>query len=465
MRAKEWEQPTKHERTPGDLRLDDGSRVAVVGGGPAGSLFTCFLLDMARTVGINLLVDIFEPRDFANPGPRGCNMCGGIVSETLVQNLATEGINLPPTVVQRGIDSYVLHLDVGSVRIETPLSEMRIGAVIRGSGPRDIKERKWDSFDAHLLSLAQERGGRVVRDRVGGVAMGNGRPRLTTKSGESHTYDLVLVAIGVNSPTLKLFESLGIGYQRPKTTKTLIREYYLGEDVIGRTLGPSMHVFLPNVPGLEFAAMIPKGDYVTMCLLGEGIDRSTVDAFVELPEVKECMPPDWHPDQRSCQCMPRINVTGVEKPYADRILFIGDCGISRLYKDGIGAAYRTAKAAARTTLFEGISEAVLRRHYLPACRRIARDNLVGKLTFFVTRQIQKRRFARRALLQMTVSEQSKEGRHRRMSGVLWDMFTGSASYRDVFLRTLHPGFLGRISWHLLGTLLPIKRKQPTEEAR
>ena len=44
-----------------------------------------------------------------------------------------------------------------------------------------------------------------------------------------------------------------------------------------------MHVFLPNIPGLEFAAIIPKGDYVSMCLLGDEIDNSVVQTFVQSP--------------------------------------------------------------------------------------------------------------------------------------------------------------------------------------
>lgn len=123
------------------LRLDDGSQVGVVGSGPAGPFFAYFLLDTAQRVGIDLQVDIYEPRDFTVSGPSGCNMCGGIISESLVQMLATEGIVLPPTIVQRGIDSYMLHTDIGSVRIDTPLHEKRIAAVHRGSGPRDIKEK------------------------------------------------------------------------------------------------------------------------------------------------------------------------------------------------------------------------------------------------------------------------------------------------------------------------------------
>ncbi len=137
-----------------NLKLEDGVRVAVLGGGPAGSLFSYFFLDMAEMIGMDAVVDIYEYRDFSRLSPGGCNMCGGIISESLVQNLATDGINLPPKVVQRGIDSYILHMDVGDVTIETPVHEKRIASVYRGSGPRDNKENRWVSFDGYLLNLA-----------------------------------------------------------------------------------------------------------------------------------------------------------------------------------------------------------------------------------------------------------------------------------------------------------------------
>ncbi len=438
-----------------NLSLADGSRVAVIGGGPAGSFFSYFLLEMCERLGLDVAVDVYEPRDFSRPAPIGCNMCGGIISETLVQNLAAEGVLLPEGVVQRGIDSYVLHMDVGSVRIATPLDEMRIGAVYRGPGPRDIKEHKWTSFDGHLQALAGDRGARIIHDRVSDVSWSDGRPRLHTKGDAANTYDLMVVAVGVNSAALKLFEKLHLGYTRPAATKTLIREYYLGEDVINESVGSSMHVFLLNIPRIEFAAIIPKGDYVTMCLLGEDIDKELVERFVNAPEVRRCMPAGWAPDERSCQCQPHINVGKVGKPYAERVVFIGDCGVTRLYKDGIGAAYRTAKAAARTAVFEGISEQAFRRHYLPACRRIGNDNLIGKFTFAFSGLIQKHRFARRAVLRMTRREQGKQGHQRRMSGVLWDMFSGSAPYSDIFLRTLHPAFLGRLTASLAASLVHV----------
>lgn len=436
------------------LKLGSGSRVAVIGGGPAGSFFSFFLLDMAQRVGIDIHVDIYEPRDFSVPGPVGCNMCGGILSESLVQALGAEGINLPSTVVQRGIDSYVLHMDVGSIRIETPLHEKRIGAVHRGPGPRGIKEIKWDGFDGYLQKLALDKGANLIRGRVDDISLKDGQPQIKTRDGSPMTYDLLGIAVGVNSAALKLFQNLEVGYHPPCTTRTSIREYYLGEETIRRVLGSSMHVFLLDIPRLEFAAIVPKGDYATVCLLGEEIDSELVQAFLSSPEVKETMPPGWHLDQFTCQCSPHINVRGAVQPFADRMVFIGDCGVTRLYKDGIGAAYRTAKAAATTAIFQGISAEDFRRHFWPACQVIATDNTIGRFMFAVIRQIQKWRLTRRAVLAMTESEQQKEGRRRRMSMVLWDMFTGSAPYREIFMRTIHPAFFARFLWGVANSVRP-----------
>ncbi len=439
------------------FELRDGSQIAVVGGGPAGSFFAFYLIDMAERIGKTLEVDIYEPRDFTTPGPSGCNMCGGIVSESLVQNLSADGINLPAKVVQRAIDSYVLHTDTGSVRIGTPLEEKRIGAVHRGPGPRDIKEIKWESFDGHLQSLTIDKGANIINDRVIDISYEQGRPMVKTRKGEPKTYDLLSVAVGINSPLLKAFSNLDLKFTPPKSTKTFISEFYLGSDLIEKTLGNSMHVFLLNIPRLEFAALIPKGDYVTACMLGDDIDNELIDAFLNSPEVKNCMPKGWAPDKRSCFCSPRIAIQGGNPLYGDRIVFIGDAGVTRLYKDGIGAAYRTAKAAATTAVFEGVSEEDFKTHFWPACKNIINDNAIGSISFFMTSMIQKFRFARKALVSMTASEQTKAGHLRRMSTVMWDMFTGSAPYREIFIRTLQPAFLIQFMLELGRALFPFGR--------
>ncbi len=430
--------------------LSDGMSVGVVGGGPAGSFFAYFLLLFAERLGIHIRVDIYEYRDFASPAPAGCNMCGGIISESLVQMLAAEGIELPPNVIQRGIDSYVLHMDVGSVRIDTPLNEMRIGAVHRGAGPRDVKQLKWGSFDGYLLSLAVARGARVVPARVDQVTRPDGLPVVHLRGGETRPHDLLAIAVGVNAAS-KLCEGLDGGYTPPRTTRAYIREYFIGDQLLSSTLGSSMHVFLPDLREIEFAAVIPKGDYATLCMLGDGIDKDVVRRFMETPWVRDRLPGSVS-ESASCQCGPRLNVGGARRLHGERLVFIGDCGVTRLYKDGIGAAYRTAKAAAATAAFEGISETAFRRHFLPACRRIEADNRLGHLVFRGTGLLQRLRFARRAVLAMTRREQEGDGVARRMSTILWNVFTGSEPYREIVRRALHPWFVARLGGHLVAAL-------------
>lgn len=450
----------REDEDPSSFKLEDGSRVGVIGAGPSGSFFSYFLLRLARRVGIDIHLDVFEPRDFSKPGPAGCNMCGGIVSESLVQMLAAEGINLPSTVVQRGIHSYKLHTDDGSVLIKTPLEEKRIAAVHRGPGPRGLRQEKWMSFDGYLLGLARAKGANVIHQRVDAVSFEEGRPRLKTKDSSPEPYDLLAVATGVNSAALKLFQGLEVGYEPPRSTKTAIVEFYMGEEALSSYLGDSMHVYLLNVPRLKFAAIIPKGDYMTVCLLGEDIDKELVGAFLAHPAVRKTMPPDWSPEDAQCQCLPKMNVRGVPRPYADRLVFIGDSGMNRLNKDGIGGAFRTAKAAAVCSVLEGVAAEDFRRHFMPVCSSIGADNMMGELVFHVVRQIQRWSFARRGILRMARREQTKAGGTRRMSTVLWDTFTGSAPYREILLRTMHPAYLARFFADMALSLVATQEDEP-----
>lgn len=432
---------------PHDLMLHEGCRVGVVGGGPAGAFFSYFLLEMAQDVGVDIELDIYEPRDFLQSGPAGCNMCGGIVSESLVQALAAEGIRFGSDIIQRAIDSYSLHMDVGDVSIATPRREKRIASVHRGGGPRGIKEIKSGGLDGHLLSLAISQGANCIRKRVDAITFGDGYPRLRAGDREAE-YDLLVGAVGVNSSALKVFENAGIPYKAPAVSKTYICEFCFGRDMIRRELGYSMHVFLLDLPRVEFAALIPKGDYVTLCMLGDDLDKEIVAQFINSREVRQCLPPNWEPPADFCHCSPKIAISSAVQPFGNRLVFVGDCGVTRLYKDGIGAAYRTAKAAARTVAFHGYSEHSFREHYWPVCKKISRDNAIGGLVFGVTRQIRKHRFARRGLWRMVAKEQRVSGLPPRMSTVLWDTFTGSAPYGSVLLRTLNPAFVGRFLWEL-----------------
>lgn len=436
------------------IPLQDNSRIGVIGGGPAGSMFCYFFLDIAERMGMDVKVDMYEPRDFMTPGPAGCNMCGGIISESLVQALASEGIILPDTMVQRGIDSYVLHMDVGEVKIVTPLKEKRIGSVHRGGGPRNVTNLKWCSFDGFIQSLALEKGTNLINQKVKDWDLDNGLPRISLKDGTTKTYDALVVAVGVNSPIMKKAPDLVPSYIPPKVVKTFIREFQADEKTLTDTLGSSMHVFLLDMAELEFAAAIPKGEYASVCVLCKKEGLETLERFMNTPEVTACLDGNFI-NKEACKCAPKMNLATKGLPYSDRVVFIGDSGITRLYKDGIGAAYRTAKAAASTVAFEGVSQKDFKTGFWPTCKNIKRDNQYGKFIFFVSGLFKKFRFTRRIMLDIVSREQTDETSSRPLSTVLWDMFTGSAPYKEIFYRTLTPTFLWNMCKSTISTSIKI----------
>ncbi|MEJ2400512.1 MAG: hypothetical protein P8Y52_03870 [Xanthomonadales bacterium] len=430
-----------------DFNLQDGSRIAVVGGGPAGSFFAFFLLRMAQAIDLDLDVSIYEPRSFARCGPAGCNHCGGIVSESLVQIMAAEGIRLPRGVVQRGVESYVVHMDVGDVAIESPVHEQRIAALYRGNGPREGGDAELASFDGFLQNMAVEQGARVVNRLITGASRAGERPVLEFAGGGEEDYDLVAVATGVNSNFIDLLGHLDPEYTRPKTTRGYICEFRSTEDEVLRLLGSSVHVFLLTIPRFEFAAIIPKGRFATVVMVGEDLDEELIHAFLNDPVVRRTFPTDAVPCV--CGCSPLINLGARARPYADRVVMVGDSGVTRLYKDGIGAAFRTGKAAATTAVFHGVARTDFERHFWPACRSIVNDNRIGKVMFATNAIMKNSRFTRRAMLRMARDEQARQGAKPHMSSLLWNMFTGSAPYTQMFRGTLHPGFL----FHFLGSAL------------
>ena len=435
-----------------DFSLRDGSRVAVVGGGPAGSFFAYFLRKMAEAIDVDVAVDIYEPRSFKYCGPAGCNHCGGVVSESLVQILAAEGIVLPRGVVQRGVESYVVHMDVGDVSIDSPVHERRIAALYRGNGPREGGGVALESFDGFLQDMAVERGARVLPRLITGVAWEGGLPRLRFADHSVEPYDLVAVAAGVNSNFIDLLDDHPTGFEPPRTTRGYICEFRSTTEEIRRTLGNSVHVFLLAIPRFEFAAIIPKGPFATVVMVGDDLDQELVHAFLNDPVVRRAFPTDAVPCV--CSCSPLINLGARKRPYGDRIVLVGDSGVTRLYKDGIGAAFRTGKAAATTAIFHGVSRADFERHFWPTCRNIARDNAVGRLMFATNAVMKNSRITRRAMLLMAQKEQAAAGASPHMSSLLWNMFTGSAPYTEMFRGTMHPGFIAHLLWSLAAALWP-----------
>jgi hypothetical protein len=108
-------------------------------------------------------------------------------------------------------------------------------------------------------------------------------------------------------------------------------------------------------------------------------------------------------------------------------------------------------------VFAGVFCEDFRVHYWSKCCEIDVDNKIGKAIFALTRLWQKRPHDLRGIVRMVATEQADKKRAPHMSMVLWDLFTGSATYREILWRTLHPGFLSRLVWHVIVGHVSLRR--------
>ena len=66
---------------------------------------------------------------------------------------------------------------------------------------------------------------------------------------------------------------------------------------------------------------------------------------------------------------------------------------------------------------------------------------------------------------MVVQEQKREADKRYMSSVLWDTFTGNASYRNILFRFLNPKLLLQFLWSVISANLTSKNSKYYEKQK
>jgi flavin-dependent dehydrogenase len=395
--------------------------VGIVGGGPAGSFAALHLLHLSKLYDLHPIVQIFEPRDFSRPGPSGCNRCAGIISSRLWGNLSALGLTIPEQLIQAELRHYTIHLDGESLRLDAPDPNRRIISVYRGGGPRLNEGPPEHGFDQFLLHQAVDHGAIHIPHSVRQVSWDE-KPTIHTKLA-AFPVDLLILATGVNSkpPLDKVF-----GYSPPKTV-------IMAQDEVRRPenwAADEVKAYFQHPKGLSFGAIIPKGRFLNISLLGKGFDRHSVAEFVTAQELNGIL--QFLPSGSLCGCNPRVAVSGAGRYFGDRWVAVGDAAATRLYKDGIGSAFQTSGQAILTAVESGISEADFRRHYAPVCQSIARDNSFGWLLFrlwnFVLRTPMLLN-AWKAAIQWEVSLPIEKRRHTR---VLWGMLTGDEPYQKLF---------------------------------
>ncbi len=422
-------------------KLQTGSKVAIIGGGPAGSFFALYLLHYAGERGIRPEITIYQGRNFDELGPKGCKGCAGILSVSLLRNLGELGITIPEEIIQSRIKHYAVHSPYTAISISNPDKEIQIVSIYRGGGPRISNYDSPISFDGWLLREAEKRGARVEYETVSRIYLSEGAR--VEVADDKLGYDLVVLASGVNARPIPI---LGLDYVPPKTRPMAQDELYAGTAQVKSRLGNVAHAFLIPHSGIIFGTLVPKGPFINISVLSSGKRPVSVTDFLRHAIVRSILPEKY---QRNCGCQPRAVVGPARNYYADSFVAIGDAAVSRLYKDGIGSSLLTAREAARTAVYHGVSRQYFEWHYQPFCSAINRDNSRGERLFKINDRAKDSRVFILAQNRLIGDEQHDVSGPQPFTKAAWGMFTGSYSYSSIARMALSPASLVKLAMALL----------------
>ena len=442
----------------GSLQLQHNDCVAIVGGGPAGSFFAIQLLREARRLNRHLDVVIVEKRgpidiDSATLQCRGCSFCAGGISPRLHQILEEQRLSVPDEIVQGRFDYVWIQGQWKNFRLQVP-KDMRMYSVFRGSLP-GRRDGNPAGFDGFLLGEAVKAGARILYAKADGISYGDsGHPRLTVtvESGESIPLDagFVAIATGINAhcghdyrdeSLIASIERMNPEFSPGKSRRALIFELDVGEAYLESHLQREVYFieYGSKHLALEHTALVPKGRFLTVAMLGKCIDeavlprdsRQIVHDFLKLPQIERILP-GIEDARLACACAPRMTVTTAKSPYGDRFAIIGDAVGSRLNKDGLYSAYVTATRLAETVFQDGIDRQSLARGYGRVIHWLAVDNRFGHIVFALSRVAFTTPVVGRITYQAYATEcKVRDQDSRPLSAVLWKIASGTADYREV----------------------------------
>ncbi len=439
------------------LQLNDGDRIAVIGSGPAGTFFSYLAQNLAIKSSRKITITLFDGKDFMLTGPPGCNMCAGVLSETLTEKLFRAGLQLPEDRVQVEIEKYLLSADHYNISLFRRRRRYPIYTVYRGNGPRDRASQENISFDDFLLERCRAAGVEIIPQMVRDIRLPNApEDRVTLICGDekrTYEFDLVVVACGLNTQFLQLLTRLGFGYRPPRMVYTVQAEIPVSAEFIQRKISHSITTFTLDLGDIRFAAFTPKKQHLTLSIVGKrDVGMKDLEAVLLHPRIREFLEGTVS-RLHLCMCRPKIAVSAAKNVFTDRLVVIGDAAFSRYYKNGIESAFDTAQSAAYCVLERGISAEDFKQCYLNrAIRRIRDSSRSGRVIFQIYDIVFHNRILSAGLVSL-LARRSRSISSRRMVRILWNLFTGNADYSSVLRKLFNPRIQLRLVLELMRVIL------------
>ena len=441
--------------------LKGNSRIHIIGGGPAGSFFAIHLLNEAKKADRNLGVTIIDKRIVNESDSllwklKGCNYCAGVISPQLYKALMDYQIQLPEEIICEAFTHIWIHGHWKNFPLKVP-SDQTLCSVFRGSLPPD-RRPVVQGLDAFLLKQAVDAGASLMPGTVETIQYTDSRrPRLSVKasSGKAVTVDsdFVCMSTGVNFFKGKIFDKnrfldsymkINPSFKPPRTRPTLVVELKPGKTYLKKYMDKELYLIVSGSKDLhlEHVALVPKGDYLTIALVGKSIDTASfpedasriINAFLSLFHVQTILPHiNLDNTPISCMCNPFMAVGFSNSPVEDRIAVIGDALGARLYRDGLYSAFISAKTVAKAVIYTGVDKVSLTRTNHGMMTWLKTDNQYCRIVFGLIQTILKSGLLSRIFYQTFASEMKFRKKETWPLGqILWKIGSGSAGYVDVF---------------------------------
>ncbi len=413
--------------------LPDQAHVIIIGGGPGGVACALALQRLAARLGRSLQITILEGKDFHRE--RHYNQCAGVLSPPLPR-LLEEELDVPfPYHLSRGaIEGYVLH----SRRQQLDLPE---------TGEPSIALRRVQ-FDDYMLEQARQRGIAIWPARAVDLELHADGVVVYSENAPLEG-DVVVGAFGLDEGTGAIF-TRAAGYRPPNYLSSVVTKYHPGPEAMAQ-FGCMIHTFLPTVRHVEFGAVTPKGNHLTINIAGEAVDAPTMQLFLALPEVQALLPNLHDNDRHESNDMRifkgRFPRSLAHRFYGDRYIMIGDAaGLLRAFKGkGVTSAVQTGIRAAQTLLLAGISQQAFDSHYRQANRDIIDDMPYGyamrRLTMVLSHTGQ---------LDAVLDAARQQPALRT---ALFDAISAHAPYRQVVAHSMRPSIVAAVVRAGAGNLL------------
>jgi flavin-dependent dehydrogenase len=344
--------------------LEDGQRVIIIGGGPAGSSCAIALKNLGKKLGRDIEVVLYEGMQY---GP-DCIKRVGVLAPPIVQTLENVlGVIFPCQLVARKIVGYYLHSGRYNIRLYMGGNFSYVAHNV--------------ALDAYLLGMASRMGVKVIPGRVTDIKINHYEVAVEGEAG-GICGDVLVGAFGLNPATARLLEKV-TPYRRPRSLYSIMTripapvEHLLKcEDYI--------HVFLPSMKEVEFGVVTPKLSHFVVNVAGTRVNTQDLKRFLALPEVSALIPREsleaWYTSGGQVSQPIPFPLEPARNSYGDRYVTVGDAaGLVRAYKgNGINAACVTGAKAAEVMLTAGVSRDAFLYQYFHSFSDIVKDLPYGR---------------------------------------------------------------------------------------